>query len=703
MNAPPSAAARHALAAVVTTAAVVAALWALGWLPAVERIASDRMLRMTDAAVPTQPVAAVVIDETSIDAVGPMPWPRDRIATVVDRVVAAGARGVAVDLLFHDPGDPTEDARLASALDAVPSLLSAVIVEGRWVLPTPALGGARHAAHAHAEVGPDGVVRTILTTKQADGVALTALSLAAARIVMGDLAVTPGRPLRPAFRPAPADIPSISAAEVLRGRTPADLMGGRVVFVGVTAAGAGDQFVVPTGSRHAPEPGVLVHASAAASILGGRLLHATGGTVAVLGALLMAAIAQWWRTSSGRLRGVHPLALVAVALGVGWLGLRLDLLLPVATLVIAGPLAMLVREGLEAVSVRRETGELLATLRDAVGAPGPEPRSAPARLGVLRALQARVVADRELRGSLLEGMAEGVVMLDRDGGLAYANPAAERLWGGAPDSSDMPTADDVVEVHRAGRVLEVRSATLPDGTLVLLHDVTAARELERRRRDMQRLVSHELRTPLASIGGLAETLERYEMSADELQRVAGLIRGESVRLSTMVSTFLDLERLGAGSWDDRRGVVDLAELCAQRVELLDAADHGRELELVADGRVAVDGVPDLLERVVDNLVGNALRYTAVGGHVRVWIGRRKDDAVLEVSDDGPGIPPEARERLFDRFYRVPGAAGGGSGLGLALVREVVDWHGGCIEIDSEVGVGSTFTVRLPAAEHGMTT
>lgn len=703
MSQAPHTATRHALVAVVTTAVVVAALWAVGWLPAVERIASDRLLRLMDPAGPAPPVAAVVIDEASIDTVGPLPWPRDRIAAVVERITAAGADGVAIDLLLVEPGDPAADLALAAALDAGPALLSAVIVDGRWVLPHSTFGGVRRAAHAHAEVGPDGVVRTILETKQTDGLSLPALSLAAARIVNPALAITPGRVLRPAFRPAPVDIPSMTAVEVLRGRNLTELVAGRVVFVGVIAAGAGDQFVVPTGSRHAPEPGVLVHASAAASILSGRLLHATGGTVAVFAAVLMAAVAQWWRTSSGRLRGIHPLALAVIALAVGWLGLRLELLLPVATLAVSGPLALLVREGLEARAVRRETGDLLTALRDAVDAPGREPRSAPERLAVLRVLQARVVAERELRGSLLEGMAEGVVMLDAHGGLAYTNPAAERLWGGSPDPHTLPTGEDSTEVYREGRVLEVRTAPLPDGTLILLHDVTADRELERRRRDMQRLVSHELRTPLASIGGLAETLERYEMSADELQRVAGLIRGESVRLSKMVTTFLDLERLGTGSWDDRRGVVDLAALTRDRIELLDAADHGLQLELVTDGEVSVDGVPELLERVVDNLVGNALRYTPSGGHVRVRVGRGGGDAILEVSDDGPGIPPEARERLFDRFYRLPGATGSGSGLGLALVREVVDWHGGCIEIDSEVGAGSTFTVRLPAAENGMTT
>ena len=107
--------------------------------------------------------------------------------------------------------------------------------------------------------------------------------------------------------------------------------------------------------------------------------------------------------------------------------------------------------------------------------------------------------------------------------------------------------------------------------------------------------------------------------------------------------------------------------------------------------------------VFRNLVENAILYSPAGGWVEVSVTQGSGRPELSVSDSGPGIPAAEAASVFDRFYRVPGAAGGGSGLGLALVREVVDWHGGCIEIDSEVGVGSTFTVRLPAAEHGMTT
>ena len=116
------------------------------------------------------------------------------------------------------------------------------------------------------------------------------------------------------------------------------------------------------------------------------------------------------------------------------------------------------------------------------------------------------------------------------------------------------------EVEVDGRRLEVEVRPIDAGTLGLLRDVTAARELERSRREMQRMVSHELKTPLASIAGFGAMLERYELSRDEQLRVAGLIRGEADRLGDMVRSFLDLERLGSGRWEGERDAVDLAEL-----------------------------------------------------------------------------------------------------------------------------------------------
>jgi signal transduction histidine kinase len=168
----------------------------------------------------------------------------------------------------------------------------------------------------------------------------------------------------------------------------------------------------------------------------------------------------------------------------------------------------------------------------------------------------------------------------------------------------------------------------------------------------------------------------------------------------MVTTFLDLERLDSDHVARSRELTDLGELVGQRLEILaqTARVRGQAIASELATGVAVRGSSELLARVVDNLVGNALKYSDDGTQVEVTVRREGDRAILAVADHGPGIPIEARQHLFERFYRVPGVRGSGSGLGLAVAEEVVAWHGGCIELDSTVGEGSTFVVRLPAEE-----
>ena len=146
--------------------------------------------------------------------------------------------------------------------------------------------------------------------------------------------------------------------------------------------------------------------------------------------------------------------------------------------------------------------------------------------------------------------------------------------------------------------------------------------------------------------------------------------------------------------------VDLEALIADRIEILRASaeSKGQVIHLTGGGHYRVRGVPALLDRVVDNLVGNAVKYSSDGDRIDVSLHRDERQVVMKIRDHGPGIPGESIERIFDRFYRVPGTEAAGAGLGLALAREVVDWHGGCMTIDSEVGAGSTFTVSLPAFE-----
>jgi signal transduction histidine kinase len=179
-----------------------------------------------------------------------------------------------------------------------------------------------------------------------------------------------------------------------------------------------------------------------------------------------------------------------------------------------------------------------------------------------------------------------------------------------------------------------------------------------------------------------------------------MIRGEAGRLQDLVSAFLDLERLGAGQWDTEVEVLDLGSLTTGRLEILRASAQtkGQTITFSDDVVCHVRGVANLLERVVDNLVGNAIKYSEEGSRIEVTIEQRANRALLSIRDRGPGIPPDALARLGERFYRVPGTSQPGAGLGLALVHEITHWHGGCITIDSELGVGSTFTADLPACE-----
>ena len=691
-------------------AGLTAVLWMAGLLAPLDRSIGDALLRLTNRGTVDVPVVAVVIDDNSIAAIGPLPWPRSAVAEVVAGAHRNGAAAVALDLLLSEAGDTEGDLSLADALHSGRSFLAAAIGrDGEWLLPHPLFGGADLAAHVHAEVGPDGVARTLVSTKQAQELSLPAISLAAARALRPEIVIEPGKILRPDFRPGPDQVSRVSAVDFLSSPEQARWVAGRMVFIGVTATGSGDRLIVPTGPGSAPSPGVLVHASAAASILRDGLVHKLSPGWAMAGVFLVALTTQLLRTR----RGVfQPVALIVVVIGIAvFAAIALELrhlLLPVPPLVTAALLSVLLREGVESRTAQRESGRLLQSLlrhHDA-DRDSKVPRSSVERLVALRDLQTAVLRDDAARRTLLDGMHDGVVMWNSEGRIAVVNPAAARLWGDEPRRTDFEDIEKDEEstgaatFHRKGKEIAVTVLAVGDGGMALLRDVTAEAELERKRRDMQRLVSHELKTPLASIAGFGETLQRYELTHDEQHRVASLIRGESLRLGEMVATFLDLERLGSDQWAESTEAVDLGALVEQRLQILSEAARAREQQIVPsiEAGVKVKASTTLLARVVDNLVGNALKYSAEGGVIEVLVINDNGIATLKVTDHGVGIPEQALPRLFERFYRVPGIEGSGSGLGLAVANEVVTWHGGCIEVESIVEQGSTFTVRLPAEE-----
>jgi len=222
------------------------------------------------------------------------------------------------------------------------------------------------------------------------------------------------------------------------------------------------------------------------------------------------------------------------------------------------------------------------------------------------------------------------------------------------------------------------------------------RYIDHRERDAEskRVLAHELKTPLASMRSLTQLMNGFDLSDAERKRVASLLQHEAGKLETMVSTLLDLERLPLRDFASSSSIVDLGELASSRIDFLRAGTD-RTLFVSADRDIFVRADAALLERVVDNLLGNALKYTS--GAVTVRVARRGNDATLEVEDRGPGISDAEREKIFARFVRGTTAAGtNGLGLGLSLVSEIAKWHGGAASLESNES-GSRFRIALPLA------
>lgn len=324
---------------------------------------------------------------------------------------------------------------------------------------------------------------------------------------------------------------------------------------------------------------------------------------------------------------------------------------------------------------------------------------------------------------ILESMDDGVLLFDAEGATVFANRSAEDLLGTSPpDVGSLLPLDLQKAVQRAGYVGSEQRAEAETGTprrvlratatpagsegavLLVVRDVTEALRIDSVRRDFVTNASHELKTPAAAIQAAAETLgmvvtedpAAVPLFAEQLQR-------ESLRLSRIVADLLDLSRLesGSGTAESVRLDVVVREECGRSEDLVKSAEV--RLTIDAEAVPPVHGSARDLALVVRNLVDNAIRYTRPGGSVEVRVHTADQQVILTVQDSGIGIPTRELPRVFERFYRVDRARSretGGTGLGLAIVKHVAENLGGSVSVESELGSGSTFEVRLPAYAPG---
>jgi two-component system sensor histidine kinase SenX3 len=239
--------------------------------------------------------------------------------------------------------------------------------------------------------------------------------------------------------------------------------------------------------------------------------------------------------------------------------------------------------------------------------------------------------------------------------------------------------------------------------LLLADDRTEITRTERIRNDFVANVSHELKTPVGAISLLAEALEASPDDEDAVRRFAQRMRKESSRLAALVQDIIELSRLQGADIVHQGKDVDVNEVVAEAVDRSRLAAEAKGISVVVGGssQHKVFGDPDLLVNAFRNLIDNAIRYSP--SNTKVGIGIKDKDGLVSVSvaDQGEGLKPEDQDRVFERFYRVDAARSrqtGGTGLGLSIVKHVVENHGGEVTVWSQLGKGSTFTVRLPEME-----
>lgn len=353
-------------------------------------------------------------------------------------------------------------------------------------------------------------------------------------------------------------------------------------------------------------------------------------------------------------------------------------------------------------------------------------------------------ASEERLARIVETMAEGLVLMDQGGGYTFANSEAEIILGLSRDSitqrryndpqwmittvdgqpfpdADLPFArvmssgkpvhgvEMAIQVRDGARiVVSVNAAPLRDaagaltGVVATFSDVTRRKEAERLKDEFVSTVSHELRTPLTSLRGFAEVMLNRNYPPEKQREFLTIIHNESVRLTNLINDFLDLQRFESGRKTYHFQAVNAAVLLRETSAVFnqEGAKYSLHLDLPEE-LPSIWADPDRFRQVLVNLISNAVKFSPEGGEIVVGAKGRGSELMVWVRDQGIGIRPADQSKLFERFFRVDNTETrciGGTGLGLALVKEIVEAHRGRVWLESEYGKGSTFFFSLPAAE-----
>ncbi|PCK71092.1 two-component sensor histidine kinase-like protein [Paenibacillus larvae subsp. larvae B-3650] len=358
-------------------------------------------------------------------------------------------------------------------------------------------------------------------------------------------------------------------------------------------------------------------------------------------------------------------------------------------------------------------------------------------------IQMQHIRENEYRlQGVLENMVSGVMMVDQRGTITLVNRSAEDILGySSHELLNKSYLDagfqleftallaDAIETHTRVReelmlhfpqeqILEVHVSPIVQGdgqrkgVLVVLHDITAVRRLERIRSEFVANVSHELKTPVAAVKGFAETLMAGALEDKEMARsFLQIIYDESDRLNRLIGDILELSKIESKRIPLQFSPVDVESIVENSIQMMKAEAEKKHitLESCVENELYIEADEDRLRQILINLLSNGISYTPEGGRVSIGVefvpslddNPDNERMRIRISDTGIGIPEKDLPRIFERFYRVDKArsrSSGGTGLGLSIVKHLTELHHGTISVESEAGKGTTFNIELPVIQ-----
>ncbi|NMW31420.1 CHASE2 domain-containing protein [Altererythrobacter sp. RZ02] len=683
-----------------------------------------------------QDITIVQIDDASLQQVGSWPWPRNTHAALVDRLSAMGARLIVLDILFFEETSTDSDAALGRAISDANNVLLPISFQtafdgsGRNETIEPIAeiaSGAIATGHVALEFSDDGIVRHISLAHDLDGrEAVPHLMIAAHQRAYGELpdqvlGQQQGAPWPLLDFQQAGHFKTVSAASILDGSVPQNLIEDQIVLVGATAQGMGDAYAVPAHAGGIMS-GVEIQANLLESLQSDQFISKSSFWTTVFVTLLTISLLflGFWQLPpqfslilTASLAGALLLMSVGGVAAVGWWFPPGSALLAI---VISYPLwgwrrlasvsNFLDRQAVSLAGVSTRISDRGGGGFDFVA------RQVDRMRGLLSEFSERFSFIR----NIIEAAPDAIIVLDKNRLVTMKNQKAVTLFG--PEEGDQYLPEMLSSV---GAVLDGAKGdlNLPDGRsylvaeasfaseeqhddshtgqIMVLRNVTELKRKEAERQEMLEFLSHDMRTPQVSIIGLSG---RDSVIADNDKRFER-IQQQAKRTLKLADDFVQLARLSETPVEKED-----TDLCALINEAADRCYTTAKKNAVTihqelpDDPVFIYADPSLLARVFDNLLSNALKFSPAGSTISICIAELLENGEyvsVSVADQGPGLPIERQDNPFARFGHHDDSAGPSVGLGLAFVEMAVNANDGLISVDTATGEGTKFTIQLPVA------